>query len=172
MITFQFLYLKIIFWDLADREIRIALSIFSPRECFHTITPIASNLCASSPFGVCHKKNAQVAHRRRRIAIVSPEGVRQDISRFAWCHTTLYNMVNLLLRGVVLVNLGFHMCSQCLSMLIPFTNTHRANQLRLGELPSGESTLGQNDPIPRRHHLGLHRSVVCSLTACFARLSQ
>ena len=67
------------------------------------------------------------------------------------------------------------MCSQCISMLIPFshtTNTQRVNRLRLGELPSGESTFRRNDPIPRRHQLGLYRSVVCSLTAYFARLSQ
>ena len=55
-------------------------------------------------------------------------------------------MVNLVLRDAVLVNLGFHTCSHCLSMLIPFsqaertTNTHRANRLSLGELPSGETT--------------------------------
>ena len=29
----------------------------------------------------------------RRTAVVSPEGVRHDLSRFARCHTTLYNMV-------------------------------------------------------------------------------
>ena len=56
-----------------------------------------------------------------RSAVVSPEGVRQDLSRFARCHATLYNMANLLLLDVILVNLGFHMCSDCLSMLIPFS---------------------------------------------------
>ena len=30
-----------------------------------------------------------------RTAVVLPDGVRQDISRFAWWHTTLYNMVNI-----------------------------------------------------------------------------
>ena len=66
-------------------------------------------------------------------------------------HPMTYNtlhMVTILLRDVILVNLGFHMCSQCLSMLIPFshtTNTHRVNLLRLGELPSGESTRYQGD---------------------------
>ena len=44
----------------------------------------------------------------------------RDISLFARSHTTLYNMVKPLLRDVILVNLGFHMCSHCLSMLIPF----------------------------------------------------
>jgi len=48
------------------------------------------------------------------------KGFAWDLSRFAQSHTTLYNMVNLLLRDVILVNLGFHMCSHCLSMLIPF----------------------------------------------------
>ena len=49
-----------------------------------------------------------------------PKAFAQDLSRFARSHTTLYNMVNLLLRDVMLVNLRFHMCSHCLSMLIPF----------------------------------------------------
>ena len=30
-----------------------------------------------------------------RTAVVLPDGVRQDISRFVWWHTTLYNMVNI-----------------------------------------------------------------------------
>ena len=59
------------------------------------------------------------------------------LSRFAQWHTTLYNMVNILLWDVVLVILGFNMCSHCLSILIHFlkayrtTNTHRANQLNV-----------------------------------------
>ena len=62
-------------------------------------------------------------------------------------------MVNLSLRDVVLVNLGFLMCSHCLSMLIPLsqaqrtTNTHWANRLSLSELRSCESTFWRNDPI-------------------------
>ena len=54
-------------------------------------------------------------------------------------HTTLYKMVNLLLRDVVLVNLGFHMCSHCLSMLVPFfqanetTNAHQQEHITRSE---------------------------------------
>ena len=65
------------------------------------------------------------------------------LTRFARSHTTLYNMVNLLLRDVILVNLGFHMCIHCLSMLnYSFSQalrTHRANQLSLSEVPTGEA---------------------------------
>ena len=67
-----------------------------------------------------------VAYVLKRIAVISPEswfawsdGFRQGLSLFARRHTTLYNMVNILLRGVVLVNLGFHMCNHFLSMHIP-----------------------------------------------------
>ena len=77
---------------------------------------------------------------------------RRSSLRFAWCHTTLYNMVNLHLRDVILVNLGFHMCSQCLSMLIPFSHTtntiyldlancHRANRPDTKETPLGASSI-------------------------------
>ena len=57
-------------------------------------------------------------------------------------------------RGVILVTLGFHIHSHCLSMHIPFfqaqttTNTPRANRLSLGELLSGEPTFERNDLIP------------------------
>ena len=56
-------------------------------------------------------------------------------------------------RDVILVALGFHLCSHCLSMLAPFiqddrtTNTLRANRLCLVELLSGEPTFGRNDLI-------------------------
>ena len=60
--------------------------------------------------------------------------------------------MNLLLRDVILVNLGFHMCSQCLSMLIPFSHTtntiyldlancHRANRPDTKETPLGASSI-------------------------------
>ena len=51
----------------------------------------------------------------------SPEGVREDLIDSPDDIYTLCNMVNLLLRDVILVNLSFHMCSHCLSMLIPFS---------------------------------------------------
>jgi len=51
----------------------------------------------------------------------SPEGVREYLIDSPGDIYTLYNMVNLLLRDVILVNLRFHMCSHCLSMLIPFS---------------------------------------------------
>ena len=59
-------------------------------------------------------------------------------SNRSW-QTTLYNMVNLLLRDVILNNLGFHMCR---------TRAAWANRLSLGELLLGESTFGRNDLIP------------------------
>ena len=61
------------------------------------------------------------------IAVVLP------VSRFARWHTTLYNMVNLLLRDVILVILRFHMCSYCLSMLIPIS------RLKNDKYTSGET---------------------------------
>ena len=78
-------------------------------------------------------------------------------------------MVNLLLRDVILVNLGFHMCRTravtvfpCLFLFfslkerqiligridLAWANCYRANRLSLGELLSGESTFGRNDLIP------------------------
>ena len=51
----------------------------------------------------------------------SPEGVREDLIDSPDDISTLHNMVNLLLRDLLLVNLRFHMCSDCLSMLIPFS---------------------------------------------------
>ena len=54
------------------------------------------------------------------LRLFRPKAFAQDLSPFARSHTTLYNMVKLLLRDIILVNLGFHMCSHCLSMLIPF----------------------------------------------------
>ena len=36
--------------------------------------------------------------------------------------TPFYNVVNLLLRDVILVNLGFRMRSHCLSKLIPYSH--------------------------------------------------
>ena len=62
-----------------------------------------------------------------------PEGVRQDLSRFAQRHTTLYNMLNLPLGDVILVNLGFHMCSHCLSMLTTFFSGLKNDKCSLGE---------------------------------------
>ena len=79
-------------------------------------------------------------------------------------------MVNLLLRDVILVNLGFHMCSHCLPMLVPFSqalrtiNTHRVNRLSLDEPPFGDSTLGWNDPIPNSRPPALQSSPL--LTDC------
>ena len=43
--------------------------------------------------------------------------ISSNCGRFAG--KSIRPMVNLLLRDVILVNLGFHMCSHCLSMLIP-----------------------------------------------------
>ena len=83
-------------------------------------------------------------------------------SNRSW-QTTPYNMVNLLLRDVILVNLGFHMCRTravtvfpCLFLFfslkerqipigwidLAWANCYRANR------PSGESTFGRNDLIP------------------------
>ena len=56
-----------------------------------------------------------------RPKVDSPDGVRQDSSRFARCHKTLYNMHGEhTFRDVILVTLGLHMYSHCLSMLSPF----------------------------------------------------
>ena len=66
----------------------------------------------------------------KRIEVVSHESgfARRrspGLSRFARSHTTYYNRlcnkVNLLLRDVILVNLGVHMCAHYLSMLIPIS---------------------------------------------------
>lgn len=54
------------------------------------------------------------------IGLFSRKSFCQNLSRFARWLTTLYSMVNILLRDVILVNLGFDMCSHCLSILIPF----------------------------------------------------
>ena len=57
-------------------------------------------------------------------------------------------------RDVILVTLGFNMCSHCLSMLIPFfqayrtTNTLRANRPSLSKPLSCEPIFEQNDLIP------------------------
>ena len=58
--------------------------------------------------------------RSFRPKVDSPNGVRQDIGRFAQWHTTLLQHGENAFRGVILVTLGFHMCSHCLSMHIPF----------------------------------------------------
>ena len=58
--------------------------------------------------------------RSFRPKVDSPNGVRQDIGRFAQWHTTLLQHGENTFRGVILVTLGFHMCSHCLSMHIPF----------------------------------------------------
>ena len=53
--------------------------------------------------------------------------------------TYVSNMVNLLLRDVVLVNLGFHMCSHCLPTLVPLfqakrtTNAHQQEHITRSE---------------------------------------
>ena len=114
-----------------------------------------------------------------RTKVDSPEGVRLDLSRFARSHTTHYNRlcnkVNLLLRDVILVNFGVHMCAHYLSVIIPISQTihiERITRLSLCELPSGEVTCEQNDPIPcKRGSEGMlivslnflvHDSFVCS----------
>ena len=57
----------------------------------------------------------------------SPDCVRRDISRFAQCHKTLYNMVN------IPFEILFQLPLVCTCSL-------GANQLSLGELLSGEPT--------------------------------
>ena len=61
-------------------------------------------------------------------------------------HTTLYNKVNLLLRDVISVNLGFHMCSHCLSMLIPFSQAKK-RQRHIGRI----DLVRRTDPLPFNH---------------------
>ena len=80
------------------------------------------------------------------------------LSRFARSHTThnrRCNKVNLLLRDVILVNFGVHMCAHYLSVLFLFLrlkerqiHIERITRPSLCELPSGEATFGRNDPIP------------------------
>ena len=94
-----------------------------------------------------------------RIAIVSPESWftrrRSPGLRFARWHTTLYNMVNLLLRDVILVNLGFNMYSHCLSMLNPFFSSLENDKYSSGESTySGPTPIGRNDPIPKNRTSG------------------
>ena len=120
----------------------------------------------------------------KRIEVVSHESgfARRrspGLSRFARSHTThcnrLCNKVNLLLRDVILVNFGVHMCAHYLSVIIPVSQTihiERITRLSLCELPSGEATCEQNDPIPcKRGSEGIlivslnflvHDSFVCS----------
>ena len=62
--------------------------------------------------------------RSFRTKVDSPEGVRLDLVDSP-DHILLYyrrcNKVNLLLRDVILVNFGVHMCAHYLSMLIPIS---------------------------------------------------
>ena len=78
-----------------------------------------------------HRQSHELLSFRPKVGPL--EGVRYDLNRFARWHTPLYKMVNRLLWDV---NLGFHMCSHCLSMLIPFSQAWQKND----KYRSGEST--------------------------------
>ena len=56
--------------------------------------------------------------RSFRTKVDSPEGVRLDLVDSHTIHNRRCNKVNLLLRDVILVNFGVHMCAHYLSMLI------------------------------------------------------
>ena len=99
-----------------------------------------------------HRQSNELLSFRPKVGPL--EGVRYDLNRFARWHTPLYKMVNRLLWDVISVNLGFHMCSHCLSMLIPFSQAWQKNdKYRSGESTwsglTGESTFGRTRPIPK-----------------------
>ena len=108
----------------APRALRARLSSPDKRN---KLTPVmqANFLKWPSKMQIITFRVREVIASKNRIAIVSPESWfarrRSPGLRFARWHSTLYNMVNLLLRDVILVNLGFNMYSHCLSMLNPFS---------------------------------------------------
>ena len=69
-----------------------------------------------------------------------PTTFRLDLSPFARWNTTLYNTVKILIRDVILVKLGFHMCIPCLYACFFFSG------LKNGKYTSSKRTvLGRNE---------------------------
>ena len=65
------------------------------------------------------------------LKVDSPDAIRQDISQFARCHTTLYNLVNIPSEMLFYLPL-YSTCAVSLSMLIPFFHIERMiNTLQL-----------------------------------------
>ena len=86
------------------------------------------------------------------------KSIRSDLSRFGRWHTTLYNMVSILIRDAVFnlkVKLGFHKRSHDLFTFILFLDLKERLRhigridLSPGELTSRESIFGRNDLIPK-----------------------
>ena len=97
------------------------------------------------------------------------KSIRPDLSHFIRWNTTLYNMVNILIRDAVFnlnVKLGFHKRSHYLFYVYSFsrlkrtTKTHRANRR-----PSGETTWYQNDHLTSHDELNTAPISSLSLTA-------
>ena len=63
---------------------------------------------------------------------ILPTMFRLGLSRFARWHATFYNTVNIFTRDIILIQLGFLMCSHWFFTLIQVqrtTNSYRANRL-------------------------------------------